>query len=284
MARPLRIEYAGALYHVTARGDRQEDIFLDDADRQDFLSVLSQVCERFNWLVHAYCLMDNHYHLLVETPDSNLSKGMRQLNGVYTQKINRSHNKVGHVFQGRYKSILVQKESYLLELARYVVLNPVRAEMVRSAKDWKWSSYRETAGLRQPPDWLETDWILSAFGKRKSNAIKKYIQFVSSAKKLPSPWMQLRNQVFLGNDAFVEELKAKIDLGKDLSEIPKSQKRSKPRALSYYESKSDSRNAAIISSYSSGGYSMKSIAEYYGLHYSWVSRLISKYEEAKNKT
>ena len=146
MARPLRIEFAGAVYHVTARGDGQEDIYLGDDDRRLFLEVLGEVCERFDWVVHAYCLMDNHYHLLVETPNANLAKGMRQLNGVYTQAFNRGHARVGHVFQGRYKAILVQKESYLLELARYIVLNPVRARMVRSAKDWPWSSYRSTAG------------------------------------------------------------------------------------------------------------------------------------------
>ena len=187
MARPLRIEFAGALYHVTARGDRQEDIYLDDADRQGFLSILEQVNNRFNWLVHAYCLMDNHYHLLVETLDSNLSNGMRQLNGVYTQTSNRRHGKAGHVFQGRYKAILVQKESYLLELARYIVLNPVRARMVRTAKAWPWSSYRDTAGYRQAPEWLTTEWMLSAFGKNLGAAQKKYRQFVSEGKNQPTP-------------------------------------------------------------------------------------------------
>ncbi|MEA3276937.1 MAG: transposase, partial [Pseudomonadota bacterium] len=130
MARPLRLEFAGALYHVTARGDGREDIYPTDADRRLFLDVLADVWERFNWTVHAYCLMSNHYHLLVETPDANLSKGMRQLNGVYTQRFNRTHDRVGHVFQGRYKAILVQKETNLLDLARYLVLNPVRARMV----------------------------------------------------------------------------------------------------------------------------------------------------------
>jgi len=115
MARPLRIEFAGALYHITARGDQQEDIFLDDTDRHDFLSILEQVCIRFNCLVHAYCLMDNHYHLLIETPDSNLGKGMRQLNGVYTQTTNRAHGKVGHVFQGRYKARQVNIHTHTLQ-------------------------------------------------------------------------------------------------------------------------------------------------------------------------
>src|SRR6266550_1709297 len=117
MARPLRIEFPGALYHVTARGDRREDIYLDDKDHSQFLTLLGEVCHRFNWIVHAYCLMTNHYHLVIETPDGNLAKGMRQLNGVYTQNFNRRHGRIGHVFQGRYKAILVQKETYLLELA-----------------------------------------------------------------------------------------------------------------------------------------------------------------------
>ena len=146
MARPLRIEFPGALYHLTSRGDGREDIYRGDGDRRMFLSLLADVCERFNWWGHAYCLMANHYHLLMETPDANLAKGMRQLNGVYTQHCNGVHGRCGHVFQGRYKAILVQKETYLTELARYIVLNPVRAGMVSRAEDWPWSSYRATTG------------------------------------------------------------------------------------------------------------------------------------------
>ena len=134
MARPLRIELAGGLYHVTSRGDRREDIYLGDADRLAWLDTFSQVCARFNWTCHAWCQMSNHYHIVVETAEGNLARGMRQLNGVYTQMINRRHHRVGHVFQGRYKAILVEKDSYLLELARYVVLNPLRARMVRTGE------------------------------------------------------------------------------------------------------------------------------------------------------
>ena len=140
MARPLRLEFGGALYHVTARGDGRDDVFLADGDRRVFIEGLAEVWERFNWTVHAYCLMSNHYHLLVETPDANLSRGMRQLNGVYTQRFNRTYDRVGHVFQGRYKAILVEKDAHLLELARYVVLNPVRACMVHTPGEWPWSS------------------------------------------------------------------------------------------------------------------------------------------------
>jgi len=138
MSRPIRVEYAGALYHVTSRGNRREDIFLDEGDRLVWLSVFAEVCERFNWRCHAWCLMDNHYHILVETIEGNLSKGMRHLNGVYTQKSNRKHGRVGHVYQGRYKAILVQKDGYLLELSRYVVLNSVRAGMVGDALSREW--------------------------------------------------------------------------------------------------------------------------------------------------
>ena len=173
MSRPLRIEYAGALYHVTSRGDGQKEIYLDDKDRREFLTILGRVCERFNWMVHAYCLMSNHYHILVETPEGNLSQGMRQLNGVYTQSFNKNHKRVGHVYQGRYKAIIVQKDSYLLELSRYVVLNPVRARMVRSVVDWPWSSYRSTCGMTPPYEWQDTDWVLSAFSTRRKTAIER---------------------------------------------------------------------------------------------------------------
>ena len=140
MARPLRIEFPGALYHVTARGNARADIYLSDGDRAAFLALLARTLDRFGWLCHAYCVMSNHYHLLIETPRANLSRGMRHLNGVYTQSFNRIHGRVGHVFQGRYKAILVEQDAHLLELCRYVVLNPVRARLVARAGDWRWSS------------------------------------------------------------------------------------------------------------------------------------------------
>ena len=147
MARPLRIEYAGAVYHVTSRGDGRKPIFRDDEDRMVLLAILKEVKDRYHWYCYAYCLMENHYHLVIETPDANLSRGMRQLNGVYTMRFNRRHDTVGHVFQGRYKAILIQKERHLLEVCRYVVVNPVRARLVRNPGDWRWSSYRATAGM-----------------------------------------------------------------------------------------------------------------------------------------
>lgn len=170
MARPLRIELAGGVYHVTSRGDRRENIYRSDEDRVEWLAVLGQLCARFNWRCHAWCQMSNHFHLVLETPDANLSQGMRQLNGVYTQRFNRDHGLAGHLFQGRFKAIPVERETYLLELARYVVLNPVRAGMVARPDDWSWSSYRAMVAAAPTPEWLESDWLLGQFGDERAQA------------------------------------------------------------------------------------------------------------------
>jgi len=278
MARPPRLEFSGALYHITSRGDRQEAIYEDDADRKAYLAVLERVCKTHNWVCHAYCLMSNHYHLLIETPDANLSKGMRQLNGIYTQTFNRAHERAGHLFQGRYKAILVEKDNYLLELSRYIVLNPVRAGMVRSVKNWAWSSYRATVGQVRKPDYLEVEWILSGLAKRKSLAIERYKQYVSEGKGQPSPWSLLRNQVYLGGDQFVEKMQSLMDGNKELSEVPMSQRRAMPKALSYYERMGPDRNSAISRAYQSGAYTLKEIGDHFGLHYSTVSGIIKNYE------
>ena len=284
MARPLRIEFPDALYHITSRGNRHEDIYLGDKDRNTFLQILSQVCDRFNWVCHSYCLMSNHYHLMIETPEGNLSQGMRQLNGVYTQSFNRNHGCVGHVFQGRYKAIMVQKENYLLELSRYIVLNPVRAGMVRAAKDWRWSSYRSTVGVAVVPACLSTDWLLSCFAKQKKIAMERYRSFVSEGKSQASPWGQLKKQIYLGDDAFVEEMQAKLEPDIDLSEIPSSQKRKMAKPIHDYFDQSLARNDGIYRAYQSGGYSMKAIADATNLHYSTVSKIIKTYEYSRFKT
>ena len=202
MARPLRIEYASALYHVTSRGDRGEAIYEDDGDRQVFLTVLENVVQRFGWVCHAYCLMGNHYHLLLETPIPNLARGMRQISGVYTQKYNFMHRKVGHLFQGRYKAIVIEKDAHLMEVCRYVVLNPVRALLVERPREWRWSSYRATAGLRDNPPFLTTDWILSQLGGRRRAAQQAYRAFVREGRLDASPWDVLVDGLVLGSGAF----------------------------------------------------------------------------------
>jgi putative transposase len=273
MARPLRLEFADAFYHVTSRGDGREDIYLCDDDRQAWLEILGQVCERFNWVCHAYCQMTNHYHLLIETPDANLSKGMRQLNGVYTQRFNRSHQRVGPIFQGRFKAIVVDKDSYLLELARYVVLNPLRAGTIRQLGQWRWSSYLATCGQVARPDWLQTDFILSLFSKQRARAFANYRAFVHEGDGLPSVWNRLQGQIYLGPDAFVEKMQALIEQRPARTEIPRKQRQALSRALSEFTQNHD-RNEAIALAYLSGQHTMASIAGHFNVHYTTVSRLV----------
>ena len=224
MARPLRIEYDGAVYHVTSRGNERKNIFKDDEDRSLFLDTIKKVNEKHNWLCHAYCLMNNHYHLVIETPDGNLSKGMRQLNGVYTQAFNKRHDRVGHIFQGRYKAILVSKESHLLETCRYVVLNPVRAKATGTPEEWKWSSYRSTAGLEKPHPCLTIDWILGQFSTKRGFAGKKYREFVKAGIGESTIWTSVKGQIILGKEDFVEKFIDYVRKHEEIKEIPRSQR------------------------------------------------------------
>ena len=289
MARPLRLEFAHALYHVTSRGNRREDIFHNDTDRRAWLGVLAQVCKRFNWVVHAYCLMDNHYHLLVETPDANLSAGMRQLNGVYTQLTNRAQGQVGHVFQGRFKAIVVDKDNYLLELARYVVLNPVRAGLVQDAGDWLWSSY---GAMLAPawlpgPEWLATDKMLDFFAQEqqpldREKAQQRYINYVREGIGLPSIWKALSGQVYLGDEKFVTAMSALAEqspqgmrTASSRLEIPRAQRRPARLALEAFEQQNpNNRNAAIQSAFATRGYTMVQLAAHFKLHYTSISRIL----------
>lgn len=278
MARPLRIEFPNALYHITSRGDRREAIYRDDEDRRQWLTVLGQVCERFNWVIHGYCQMTNHYHLLAETLDGNLSRGMRQLNGLYTQKFNNRYKETGHLFQGRFKAIIVQKESYLLELSRYIVLNPVRAQMVSLPEEWAWSSFRALCHIEAAKPWLDVDWTLSQFGTERTKAINAFRQFVLQGKGLADPKAQIKNQLFLGNDSFVSLHKHNLDKPEKLSEVSKAHKRSITLSLSEYQSKYPNRNEAMTKAYLSGAYTMAEIAMHFNVHYMTVSRALKKME------
>ncbi len=279
MARPLRIEFPGALYHVTSRGNGRADIFLDDADRHAFLAVLDAACQRMHWLCYAYCLMSNHYHLIIETPDGNLSAGMRQLNGVYTQRFNRQHDRVGHVLQGRYKAILVDREAYLLELSRYVVLNPVRAAMVDEPGEWPWSSYRATVGQAPAPSWLGRTWLLGQFGRTTGEARQRYGQFVHDGQRQASIWQSLRQQIYLGNDHFVDQMQARLQTPEALEEVPQVQRRRSPQPLQGYARAHPDKHTAMVAAYRSGGYTMKAVADYFGVHYSTVSRAVRRAED-----
>jgi len=255
-------------------------IYDNKADRYQFLSILEQACKRYQWSVYAYCLMDNHFHLLIETRESTLSKGMRHVNGVYTQWYNhtRKEKRFGHLFQGRFKAILVEKDHYLLELCRYVVLNPIRAKMVKELIDYPWSSYRATVGYYKAGEWLDVDWVLSQFGKQKRRAIEKYCQFIEEGVTESSPLSDLQGQLVLGSEKFVTKALSKLpkEKQKDLSEIPKKQRR-KIYALSTYFKIND-KDKSIAEAYYSGGYSQREIGDYLGCHYSRVSQRLKKYE------
>jgi len=276
MGRPIRIEFEGALYHITSRGNARQDIYNNKVDRISFLELLAQCVDRYQWRCHAYCLMDNHYHLLIETRLPNLSIGMRHINGSYTQLYNRQHKRVGHLFQGRYKAILVQKESYLLEVSRYIVLNPVRAGMVRSAREWPWSSYRAIAGEIRTPNWLTEEAILGIFATRRDKAIKAYKTFVSEGKNQPSLWQSLKNQVFLGDEEFVEDMQCKLPDDFSKRGIPKVQLSVVKRPLSWFTKKHKQRDKVIIMAYKSGHYTQAEIGEYLGISHTTVSRVVRK--------
>jgi len=277
MARPLRLEFAGALYHITSRGDRREDIYFDNVDRERWLEVLGEACQRFNWQVHSYCQMTNHYHLLVETVDGNLSRGMRHLNGQYTQSVNRRHGLVGHLFQGRYKSVLVQKEAYLLELSRYIVLNPLRAKMVKRAENWPWSSYPAHLGRVECPEWLDSDWLLGQFAKRRSTSIKRYQAFVEQGKGVCSPLDDVRHQLALGDDAFV---KTAVELADpdNLRDVSRAQRRPVAQPLTYYLDSFDDPKQGMALAYQTGAYTMREIGEAYGVHEVTVGRAVRIWE------
>jgi putative transposase len=269
MARPLRIQYEGALYHITSRGNAGAKIFQTDSDRRQFLDVLSRVVSRFGWICHAYCLMSNHYHLLIETPSANLSQGMQLLNGVYTQRFNRASKRSGHVFQGRFKAILVEKESHLLELARYIVLNPVRARAAQSARAWSWSSYRATAGLVDVPEFLTVDWVLSQFGAKRASATRAYRQGCKY-----DVWEDLRAGSLLGSDEFAERMKPLLaDAPLDPNILRRERDAARPSLKMLFTDVTDrtTRNQRIHDAVREHHYTLQEVGQYVGLHFSTIS-------------
>lgn len=277
MTRPLRIEFPGALYHVTARGDQLNAIYRDDTDRYSWLDVLGLVCARFHLVVHAYCLMTNHYHLMLETAEGNLSQGMRQLNGIYSQRVNRRHHLVGHVFQGRYKAVLVQKETHLLELARYIVLNPLRAGMVASDTEWHWSSHHFMLDPAGKPDWLETQWLLGQFGLSLDRAVERYRQFVAAGAGMQSPLRQMQYQLILGDEQFASQHRGRQH-GAVLDDVVRSQRRIAAMTLAEYEAGFAERDEAMARAYCSTAFTMAEIGKHFGVTYKTVSRAVIRYE------
>jgi len=227
MTRPLRVEYPGAYYHVINRGNAGENIFNNDRDREKFLEYLEKAVERFSIVVHTYCLMSNHYHLLIETPHPNLSAAIQWLNVSYAAYYNKKRQRSGHLFQGRFKSILVNADEYLTHLSRYIHLNPVRANIVTGPAEFSWSSYPAFIGRIKAPDWLETGWLLAIFGKDKKEAINNYRDFVEEIeiKTLENPGEDIIGGFILGNIDFVNWVKnTYLSTRHDEKEIPQLRK------------------------------------------------------------
>jgi REP element-mobilizing transposase RayT len=277
MARPLRLQFPGGVYHVTARGNGRQAIFADDRDRERFLAVLASVVDRYHVICHAYCMMENHYHLLLETPEANLSRAMRQLNGVYSQGFNRRHGRPGHVLEGRFHARVVDREGYLREVCRYVVLNPVRAGLVAHPRQWRWSSYRATAGEAPVPRFLTVDWVL-ALGETavRGTAERRYREFVEAGLGAARELLDGPGLV-VGGEAFRARLRERAPDAGVLAEVPRAQRFALRPSLAELFAGVESRrerNARCVAAVREHGYSAKAVADFLGLHYATVSRVV----------
>ncbi len=274
MTRPLRIEFPGATYHITSRGNKKMSIYESDEDRVIFLKVLARIVRKHHWKCYAYCLMSNHYHLLIETTHGNLSVGMRDLNGIYTQKYNTCNDTVGHIFQGRFKAFLIEKETYLFEVARYIVLNPVRAGIVKAPQKYRWSSYLATAGLDFAPSFLDVDGLLKNFSYKRIASQKQYVAFVLDGINKESPLKNAHRGIVLGSPQFSDEIFGKCEDPDLATEVIKDEKLIGRPTLSElfedYEGKEE-RNEAIRMAVNGCGYSNAAIAKHLGLSNTTIS-------------
>ncbi len=225
MARQLRLEFPNALYHVTSRGNEKRPTFYDDDDRVAFLAFLGEAVRRFGWSVTAWVLMTNHFHLVIQTPEANLSKGMHWLNTKYVGWFNKRHDRSGHLYGGRFKSHLVEKERYIAEVLRYVVLNPVRVKIVERPEDYRWSSYRATAGLAPAEEWLDAAAALNLFASDQDLARCYYREFVEakigSTERL---WDKAINGIYLGREAWAKRMRKIVESKPRSTDHPRKQR------------------------------------------------------------
>lgn len=277
MTRPLRLEYPGAVYHITSRGNNRQNIFRDAADRRNFLERMSKVGSRFGWVYYAYCLMGNHYHLVLETRLANLARGMAYLNGGYAMRFNARHQRVGHLFQSRYKVLLVQRETYLLTVLRYTVMNPVRAGICKHPGDYPYSSYRETAGLAARVKLVDYESVMKLFSDDPHEGQRSYCEFVREGFKAESIHKRVKSEVFLGDEKFIA--RHTIDLPDEhLSEVVLAARPDpRPPLSQLIESRDNSE--AVYRAYSEWGYTMREIGRHLRKHHSTVSRSIKEYEK-----
>jgi len=285
MARPLRIQFPSAFYHITSRGDQRQPIFLSTGARKKFLEYLRLGHERFGFIIHTYCLMGNHYHLIMETPQGNLSQAMHFINGSFAAYTNILHKRVGHLLQGRYKSILIEAETYITELSRYIHLNPVRAKIVKNPEDYPWSSYREYMGFRKSPAWFRTNLILGYFSETESLARMRYSRFVLERTRAAAsnPLDDVCYSAILGSQELIARIKDKYLDGKkqdrDLPQLSALLNRPSPELIRGEVEKAVGnqtrlqRKIGIYLCRQYAGMSLKRLAEIFGLGESGVSQV-----------
>ncbi len=277
MARPLRFEYPGAMYHVIVRGNRRDTIFEDDEDRTRFLSDLERVAARYGWTILAYCLMGNHYHLLVLVGDTGLKSGMRDLNSAYCQAFNRRRGLVGHVLQGRYKSPIVEEDRYLAVLVRYIVRNPVRANLCVHPAEWPWSSYLATIGRAPTPPFLSPHAVLEHFGQTEAQARLAFERFVESDGD-DLGWDPLSGRAIMGAQSFVE-YHAEFAISVDPTEVSRVQRDpSRPTLAEALDQPLS--DGVLLQVQRRWGYSISAIARAIGVHPSTVTRRLRRAEQA----
>lgn len=279
MARQLRIQYPSAIYHIMARGDGGQNIFNNPGDYKMFLKTYQKVLEDYNWISYAYCLMPNHYHLFIKIMDPNLSLGMKQLNGVYTKQYNIKRGRLGHVFQGRFKSILVEDLGYQGKLIRYIVMNPIRAGLVKNVGDWRWSSHKEMIDEKIESRCLHRKEALRFFEEDIYKARKRYIEYLCEELYNDNVWEDLNNGFILGSIEFVTKIMTKYGKKSDSADIPKRERfAGRPEIDILFKGikNKKERNKKILESFYDFGYTQAEIANYFGFHHSTISRIIKR--------
>ena len=292
MSRPLRIEYPGAFYHVTSRGNERKMVFQNSRDREKFLSYLESAHDRYGAIIHTYCLMGNHYHLVLETPRGNLSQIIHHINGAYTTYFNIKRDRSGHLFQGRFKGILVEKDAYCKELSRYIHLNPVRAGMVKSPSEYPWSSYGYFIGRDKKPEWLTTELVLGDFGgegRRGYNSYREYVER-GDGKDLESPFEEVLASTFLGSEEFINSIRTKylekkaidkrnVPAIKEILRGPSVEEIKKTTVQVLEKEHTLNKKVCIYLSHRYSGMRLEEIGGCFGMKGSAVSQLSRRFEE-----
>lgn len=275
MARPVRIEYPGAYYYVSSKGIEGKSIFKDVKDRQEFLQILQEVISRMQWDVYAYNLLPDSFQLFIKTSKPNLSKGMRQLNGVYTQRYNVKYETDGNIFHGRFKGVLVEAEHSFADVVRHILHMPILKRKARKLDKWKWSSYQATMGNTEAPEWLNSTEVLNHFGKQKKRAQTALARAIDSTDKDFDIVKNIQGQILLGSDEFVSKWKKQLATGKVMDKA-RQRKAKKVKPLTDFGKRFKNIKIAMVKAYETGNYTLDQIGSHFGVHYSTVSRTVKK--------